>query len=505
MNKTNKEKSKGSVGGSIAGSKRAEENLWQSEEEHYRLLVDRSPAIIAVHSAAPECKWIYTNAAGARLLGAAKPEEIIGKRVLDFIHPNYHEFIKRRWRRTQVEKKRTEPAEIKMVRLDGEIIDVETMGIPTTYEGCPATQTFILDISDRKRAEEVRRQRDFYETLLQAQSDVGEGLLVIEGERIVYANDAFCLMSGYGVAELMALPTFLELAAPDQWPVLHHRMHRRLRGEAVEECYETAILHRSGRQINLELGVRLLRREAQFPHLVVVARDITERKRAEEKLHESEANLQRSRERLVAAREEERRRLRRDLHDGLGPRLASLMMRAEAAHDLVSLDPTRAQEVLEGLAKQAQAAVAEVRRLVYALRPPALDALGLMGALRSQAVHHDHNGLHLTIDGPEELPVLPAAVEVAAYRIALEALTNIVCHAEARNCVIRLELHEKTGTLRLEVEDDGRGIGENRPAGVGLISMRERAEELGGSCTVEAIPSSGTRVRVSLPHVQTCS
>ena len=211
-------------------------------------------------------------------------------------------------------------------------------------------------------------------------------------------------------------------------------------------------------------------------------------------------DLQRSREQLVTAREEERRRLRRDLHDGLGPQLASLTMKSEATRDLISIDPARAHEMLKGITEQAQASVADVRRLVYALRPPALDALGLMGALRSQAAHQDYNGLGISIYGPEELPALPAAVEVAAYRIALEALTNVVRHAEARNDTVRLGMHEKLSALRLEIEDDGRGIEENSRAGVGLTSMRERAEELGGSCTVEPIPSGGTRVRVLLPY-----
>jgi signal transduction histidine kinase len=93
-------------------------------------------------------------------------------------------------------------------------------------------------------------------------------------------------------------------------------------------------------------------------------------------------------------------------------------------------------------------------------------------------------------------------VEVAAYRIALEAVTNVVRHAEARNCLVRLALDEENGALRLEVEDDGRGIGEDYRAGVGLTSMRERAEELGGSCEVEVIPSGGTRVRALLPYAR---
>ena len=211
------------------------------------------------------------------------------------------------------------------------------------------------------------------------------------------------------------------------------------------------------------------------------------------------ADLQRSRERLVTAREEERRRLRRDLHDGLGPQLAGLTMTAEAARDLVSSDPQRAKDLLGDLTERAQAAVSDVRRLVYALRPPALDALGLLGALRAHADHHNEGGVRVTVEASEHLPSLPAAVEVAAYRITLEAINNAERHAAARTCVVRVSLDDTEEVLLVEIVDDGRGIGEERGAGIGLSSMRERAAELGGSCTVEALASGGTRIRAYLP------
>jgi signal transduction histidine kinase len=211
------------------------------------------------------------------------------------------------------------------------------------------------------------------------------------------------------------------------------------------------------------------------------------------------ADLQRSRGRLITAQEEERRRLRRDLHDGLGPQLASLTMAAEAAMDLIPYDPERAEALLGKLIEQAQAAVADVRRLVYELRPPALDALGLLGALRAQAAHQEYGGLRISIHEPEQLPPLPAAVEVAAYRIVLEALNNVARHAGARNCEVRLALDGENGELNVEVLDDGKGIPGDRGTGVGLSSMRERAVELGGSFEVGAVPSGGTRVRASLP------
>ncbi len=215
------------------------------------------------------------------------------------------------------------------------------------------------------------------------------------------------------------------------------------------------------------------------------------------------ADLQRSRERLVEAREEERRRLRRDLHDGLGPQLSSQALTIDAVRRLMRHDPDAAEELLLDLKADAQDAVTDIRRLVYGLRPPALDDLGLLGALRESAAQYSAKGLSVSVEGPERLPPLSAAVEVACYRIAQEALTNVVRHAEASTCTVSLVIDE-AGVLCVEVRDDGRGIPELQEnssvrAGVGLTSMRERASELGGGLLVEPLPEGGTRVRARLP------
>lgn len=207
--------------------------------------------------------------------------------------------------------------------------------------------------------------------------------------------------------------------------------------------------------------------------------------------------LQRSRRSLVTAREEERRRLRRDLHDGLGPQLAGLSLKLEAAHNLLGRDPAGVDRLLVELKSQTQAAVVDIRRLVYGLRPPALDEVGLAAAIQQQAASFTAGrGLAVRVEAPEALPPLPAAVEVAAYRIALEALTNVAHHAAARNCVIRLQVD---GSLSVEVEDDGVGIRGESQAGVGLTSMRERAVEVGGTFEVGQRAGGGTRLRARIP------
>jgi two-component system NarL family sensor kinase len=208
-------------------------------------------------------------------------------------------------------------------------------------------------------------------------------------------------------------------------------------------------------------------------------------------------DLQRSRERLVTTREEERRRLRRDLHDGLGPVLAAMSFKLDAVHNLADRDAGAVKKMSTELKAQMQEVLADIRRIAYDLRPPALDELGLVGALKAHiASHNQVQGLQITLEAPENPPPLPAAVEVAAYRIALEAMTNVSRHAGARHCCVRLSLPDD---LCLEVTDDGRGLPNRVQAGVGLTSMRERAEELGGMCVAEGLPQGGTGVIAHLP------
>ena len=212
--------------------------------------------------------------------------------------------------------------------------------------------------------------------------------------------------------------------------------------------------------------------------------------------------LQQSRQRLVSAREEERRRLRRELHDGVASALTAVSLKVDSAAALIAGDAGRARAVLSGVQGDVAATLNEVRRVVADLRPPALEDLGLAGALSQLASRFDSASLRVSVetDGLDDIR-LPAAVELALYRIATEALQNAARHAHARSCTVRLSLDARQAVLT--VADDGNGLVPTNGAssGLGIPGMAERADELGGTLRIERRRdgSSGSVVIATLP------
>jgi signal transduction histidine kinase len=206
-------------------------------------------------------------------------------------------------------------------------------------------------------------------------------------------------------------------------------------------------------------------------------------------------DLSASRARIVTAREEERRRLRRDLHDGLGPALAAIVLKLDA----VGRAAPEAADLVAELRVEARSAIDDIRRLVDDLRPPALDEVGLVAAVRQRAASLSRAAetpLAVDVTGPAA-PELPAAVEVAAYRIATEAVTNVVRHAGATRCLVTVSV---AGALEVTVADNGRRPWDAGRVGVGWSSMRDRAAELGGTCEISRRPEGGgTVVHAVLP------
>ncbi len=300
------------------------------------------------------------------------------------------------------------------------------------------------------------------------------------------------------VADALRLPYVrVELADEAGWTnvIAEH-------GTAVDGVESLPLVHGAERVGRLVLGIRSGERGFRADELSLL-QDLARQAGAAIHSLRLRDDLARSLERLVVAREEERRRLRRDLHDGLGPTLAAIGLRAEASAAVLATDPAAARRQLDALADETQVALADVRRLVDGLRPPALDELGLLGAIRQQAArlggadHAADTPVSIEVAGhPSPLPDLPAAVEVAAYRVAVEAMTNTVRHASASVCLVRLDAGVQ---LTIEVVDDGRGLPSAPRDGTGLESMRERVAELGGDLITERRTEGGTRVFARLP------
>ena len=210
------------------------------------------------------------------------------------------------------------------------------------------------------------------------------------------------------------------------------------------------------------------------------------------RLHE---DLLRSRAEVVALREDERRRLRRDLHDGLGPTLAAIRLKAGLAAREVPPDST-ARGLLGEIDTEVTTSLADVRRLVEALRPPALDELGLLGAVRSRAAALA-GAMEIDVAGSDPSGPLPAAIETAAYRMVVEAMTNAVRHSGGMRCTVSILTGDDA--VELSVRDDGNGLKPDGTPGVGLRSMRERAAEVGGTLSIQSPPKGGTVITARLP------
>jgi signal transduction histidine kinase len=266
--------------------------------------------------------------------------------------------------------------------------------------------------------------------------------------------------------------------------------------EAPARTIELPLMRR-GEQIGL-LRVGLSQPEIRLSEgAMQVLRDFAARSGPAIYIVRALGELRRTGEQMVFAREEERRLLRRNLHDSIGPTLAALNLRSSTIRRLLEKDPKAADEQLAELRGQIRMVIAEIRRVVHNLRPPALDELGLLSAIHELARQFTVAELTVLVDAPDRLPQLNAAAEVAAYRIVSEGLANVVRHAQAHNCWIRLQLDSEM--LHVEILDDGVGMDHKKGLGVGLMSMRQRALELGGRCQFQSAPSQGTLVRASLP------
>ncbi len=360
------------------------------------------------------------------------------------------------------------------------------------------------DITEQKLAERaLRDSEERYRILIERAND---GILLLQEGVFVSSNPSAARMLGMEPEEVIGL-------RPEQISPLHQPdgetsaekasrlIHESIAGDT--RVFEWIHLRKDGSEAVIEVSLTRIELQTK-PVLLCFWRDITLRKEAERELLLSRSRLRALAERLDRVREEERLHLSREIHDGLGQSLTALKI------DLSYLRKLRVQgsgnakeekEAMESMGSLVEQLISQTRRLAWEMRPGMLDQLGLADALRQLA--HDitrRNDLRLSDRIEDIKAALDPRTALALYRIAQEAMTNVLRHAKARN--MRVSLRQNEQHVLLQIADDGVGIpdqDDEEISSMGLISMRERAELLGGSIDVRAVESGGTLVSVSVP------
>jgi PAS domain S-box-containing protein len=360
---------------------------------------------------------------------------------------------------------------------------------------------FVLDMSARKRAEAALRESEERFRNAFDHAPVGMYLTGLDG-RWLKVNSALCQVVGYTERELLAT-TWKAITHPDDLePDLAHA-RRLLAGEAAYYHMEKRYFHKDGHVVWILLGGSLVRDPQGRPlYFVGHVQDITERKHAEDRLRDYSERVQALSRRLLTAQEDERRHLARELHDEFGQVLAAVNFQLHAAKGLAGAAALPRLEECNALLQQAGE---QVRSLALELRPTMVDTLGLEAVLRWLAERHEQRtGSEVLVDAVLSGPPPSADLAIACFRVAQEALTNVVRHAQARH--VRIELRQDESVLELVVRDDGVGFAVTptqeqaaRRGSLGLLGMRERMQILGGILDVESEPGRGTRIRASVP------
>ena len=464
-----------------------------ASEARYRTLVEVSPDAMYIIS---DERFVFVNAHAARLYGAASAQDLIGRRILDLIHPDARPLIAERIARLD----RGEPLsriETRILRLDGSIVDVEAASTPFQYEGKPAFQAVVRDITDRRRAERLLEESEARLAKMIDASPEAITIASVEDGTFILVNPAGERLCGYTSDELIG-SSALELgfyADPEERrrivadlqrdEVVHGReiRLRRKNGEIRDMLASAALIDFRGRKLILFQGI-----------------DITERKSAEKALREHEELLRELSAHHDSVREGERAHIAREIHDELGQALTALRMDLSVLAMKFGHTVPPIQEQVRELKSQVDAIIRVVRDVATALRPAALD-LGILAGIEWLAEEfRRRSGIPCTVSVAGRDIALGEARSIVLFRIVQESLTNVSRHARAHKVEILLDRDAEF--VRLDVQDDGVGFGRESRHGArtyGLLGMKERALMLGGELRITSAHGHGTRVSVCIP------
>jgi PAS domain S-box-containing protein len=360
-----------------------------------------------------------------------------------------------------------------------------------------------IDITERKQAEKSLKVASLYtRSLIEASLDP---LVTISADgKVMDVNEATELVTGVSREHLIGSDFSSYFTDPQK----AQKGYKEVFSKGFVRDYPLAIRHTSGRVTEVLYNATVYRDDAgEVQGVFAAARDITERKRAEEALQESENQLRQLSSQLMAAQENERKRVARELHDGLGQILTAIKFRVEGFLQEIGNSRMKMKgKSLEAIIPMVQESVREIRRIQTDLRPSILDDLGILSTItwfcREFQTTYSHIRIEKEIDVQEEN--VPDSLKMIIYRIMQEALNNISKHSQAD--LIHLAFRKTTGGLKLSIQDNGRGFNlqevlsaEGSRQGLGLSSMRERAEHSGGSLSMESAKGKGTLIRVEWP------
>jgi PAS domain S-box-containing protein len=512
----------------------AAETQLQVSDARYRDLVEMSQDAIYIRCGG---KFIFANAATARLFGVAAPEALIGKSPLDFVHRDFVEGLKKRWAQLESNRKPLPPFELKLVRRDGSVLDVESIASPLDYEGQLAAHVVVRDISERKALQ--KKQVDLvYEQVARAQAvaqashfqllaaavpnmvwtATADGRIDYVNQRLLdYTGCRFEQAEGWG---------WVKLVHPDDLPLNQTRWAQSLATGSAFEVEERILRADGAYRWHIARALPVRDDAGRIVRWVGTCVDIDDQKQAQAVLKSSRARLEtavmlRTQElmqantalrgsedklrklsaHLQSAREAERALIAREIHDELGASLTAAKMdlaRCVKRHPEMA-EPAR--DLLAGVASLVDSAIHTVRRIATELRPSILDHLGLWPALEWQLEEFENRyGVQCSVEFDAMPATLAKDAQTAVFRIVQEALTNVARHAQATR--VRVVVSEKDQRVRIHLSDNGTGIPAeklNDPTSCGIQGMHERAAAFGGELGLHSAPGAGTSLTISFP------
>ncbi len=472
---------------------RAQLALLAEREQSWRVLFEASPD--AIFRTSPDGTIHAANAAACALVGRDEAEiRRLGRNgIIDCSDPGWSSFVAERERRGQAISEGT------LIRGDGARLPVEVSAVLyTDARGRLRSDMFVRDVSRRKRMLEALRESEArYRDLVENANDM---IYVCDpyGCWLHINSGAVLRILGYREDDLIG-HHFLDIIRPDWRPAAAHFYREQFEQRLATTYFEFPVLAKNGREHWVGQNVRLIAQGDRIVRFEAIARDLTERKAAEEALQRSTERAKQLLAHLSTVREEESAKIAREVHDELGGSLTALRLGlAGAIAQLAPDDPMR--ERLTALIGVTQTASEAIRRISASLRPQLLDTLGLSAAIRQHASDFSRlTGIACALTLPAHI-ALSAERAIGMFRIVQESLTNVARHAGAQR--VQLSLRRRGNAVCMRLHDDGIGFAADAPpreGSYGLLGMRERSQQLGGRFTLLSRPGCGTTVRLSLP------